>query len=388
MVHPHSICASRFFNNTSWSYWTLTILLLLSQLTIAQQKKKKSVGPAGGEIEISPLELRETMNDFFYKFERTLTESADSIMLISSDPSIDREALIWKMNAIPVANTAIYNSDPFLGFIDIAVFTYQMKMYFESGAGKDLFGDQKVIAIHALDILWEDLEKIGTNLAPDNDISEGVKSVIEFAEQHPITSSYFVRQSTIPLMTKIQEAEKITFKGLAVDMSQSLDEMRSQISSYMEVLPKQVRWETEYIINNTLNHSDLTKRVDSLFRLLERSVLVLESSSELVDNQRQAAFKDISKERLAITDLIRQERQIILDEIKSERAIIMDELTKQLNLQREATFQDLSNLTNQSLDLTFYRMESLVDKLYWRTVIMTSLLVVLVFIGLIIYKKV
>lgn len=208
MVHPHSIRASRFFNYTSWSYWTLTILLLLSQLTIAQQKKKKSVGPAGGEIEISLLELRETMNDFFYKFERTLTESADSIMLLSSNPSIDREALIWKMNAIPVANTAIYNSDPFLGFIDIAVFTYQMKMYFESGAGKDLFGDQKVIAIHALDILWEDLEKIGTNLVPDNDISEGVKSVIEFAEQHPITSSYFVRQSTIPLMTKIQEVEK------------------------------------------------------------------------------------------------------------------------------------------------------------------------------------
>lgn len=171
-------------------------------------------------------------------------------------------------------------------------------------------------------------------------------------------------------------------------MSQSMDEMRSQISSYMEVLPKQVRWETEYIINNTLNHSDLTKRVDSLFRLLERSVLVLESSSELVDTQRQAAFKDISKERLAITDLIRQERQIILEEIKSERAIIMDELTKQLNMQREATFQDLSNLTNQSLDLTFYRMEDLVDKLYWRTVIMTSLFVVLVFIGLIIYKKV
>ncbi|MEN2284219.1 hypothetical protein AAGF08_18895 [Algoriphagus sp. SE2] len=369
-------------------YRILLIFLLVSPISLAQKKNNESVGPGGGGIELSPLELRVTMNDFFYKFSRTITESADSIMSVSSNASIDKEALTWKMNAIPVANASIYNNDPFLGFVDVAVFTYQMKLYFEQGAGKGLFGDYQQIAVRTLDLLWEDLLNIGRNLVPDNDISEGTKIVTDFAKEHPITSSYFIRQSTIPLMTKIQTAEKVTFKGLAVDMAQSLDGLRSQVSSYMEVLPKEVRWEAEYLLNNTLNNPELTGRFDSLARLLERMVLFIESSPELIENQREGAFKDISTERNAVIQALRQEREIILNEIKSEREIVLALLIEELTLQRQATFQDLTTLTTQSLEMTFDKMDGMVDKLYWRTVILISILIVLVFAGLIVYKKV
>lgn len=367
----------------------MLLLLVLSQACLAQKSKKNiSVGPGGGEIEIAPLEFRETMNDFFFKFERTITESADSIIRVSSNPAIDKEAMIWKMNSIPVANTSIYNSDPFLGYIDVAVFTYQLKMYFENGAGRDLFGEHQSIAVQTMDLLWEDLKEIGRNIVPDNDISEGTKVVMDFAEQHPITSSYFVRQSTIPLMAKIQAAEKVTLKGIAVDMSQSMNELRSQISSYMEVLPKQVRWEAEFLLNNTLNNPDLTSRLDSLSNLLERSVIVLESSPELINSQREAAFEGIREERIAVLQAIRQEREIIVEEIKKERAIILEELNQTINLQREATFRDLTALTNQSIEMSFAHMDSMVDKMYWRTVILIAALAVIILIGLIIYKKV
>lgn len=388
MRSQHSTSAFRISPSTTLVFVTLLFLLFLSHDSLAQKKKKSSVSPAGGIIELSPLELRETMNDFFYRFERSITESADSIIRASSDSRIDQEALIWKMNAIPVANGSIYNNDPFLGYIDVAVFTYQMKLFFEEGKGKDLFGEHQKIAIQTLDMLWEEILNIGRDLVPDKDISEGRKLVIEFAEKNPITSSYFVRKSTIPLMTQIQTVEKVTFKGLAVDMSQSLDGLRSQVSSYMEVLPKQVRWEAEYLLNNTLNNPELSSRIDSLSRLLERSVLFIESSPELIGDQREAAFEDIRAERVAVLQAIRQERAIVLEELKSERAIIIGELSEELTKQREATIQDLTILTNQSLEMTFDRMESLVDKLYWRTVVLISVLFVVVFIGLIVYKKI
>ncbi|MFD2892770.1 hypothetical protein ACFS5J_12180 [Flavobacterium chuncheonense] len=362
-------------------------LFLISQVAIAQKKKKTSVGPGGGSIELSPLELRATTNDFFYKFERTITESADSIIKLSTNPLIDKEALIWKMNAIPIANVAIYNSDAFLGYIDVSVFTYQMKLYFENGAGKNLFGDHQMIAIHALNILWEDLLNIGRNLVPDNDISEGTKIVTDFAQQHPLKSSYFVRQSTIPLMTKIQNVEKVTFKKIAVDMSQNLDEMRTQISSYMVMMPKQVHWETELLLNNTLTNPNLTNRFDSLADLTERMVAVMESTPEFIENQRIASFQDIRGEREAVLQAISQERALVLDEIKKERTIVLEELNKQLTFQREATFQDLTTLSHQSIELVSNKMENMIDKLYWRTVYMIAILLVLLFIGFIIFKK-
>lgn len=388
MRSQHSTSAFRISPSTTLVFVTLLFLLFLSHDSLAQKKKKSSVSPAGGIIELSPLELRETMNDFFYRFERSITESADSIIRASSDSRIDQEALIWKMNAIPVANGSIYNNDPFLGYIDVAVFTYQMKLFFEEGKGKDLFGEHQKIAIQTLDMLWEEILNIGRDLVPDKDISEGRKLVIEFAEKNPITSSYFVRKSTIPLMTQIQTVEKVTFKGLAVDMSQSLDGLRSQVSSYMEVLPKQVRWEAEYLLNNTLNNPELSSRIDSLSRLLEQSVLFIESSPELIDEQREEAFEDIRAERIAVLQAIRQERAIVLEELKSERAIIIGELSEELTKQREATIQDLTVLTNQSLEMTFNRMEDIIDKLYWRTVVLISIVLVLAFIGLIVYKKI
>ncbi|GAA4318395.1 hypothetical protein GCM10023115_44270 [Pontixanthobacter gangjinensis] len=363
------------------------ILVCVSQISCAQ-RKNKSVGPGGGTVEISQPELRVTMNDFFYRFERSIAESADSIMKASTDPAVEREALIWKLNSIPVANTAIYNSDPFLGYIDVAVFTYQLKLFYENGAGKDSFGPHQDIALETLDSLWEELLDIGRNLVPDNDISEGTRIVTDFAEKHPLNSSYFVRQSTVPLMTKIQNAEKVTFKGLAEDMSQSLDQMRAQLGSYMEVLPKQVRWESEYLIDNALTNAEMTGRFDSISNLMERTVLVLESSPDLIDNQREAAFRDISGERIAVIQALRQEREIILEEIKKERAIVLAELSEQINTQREAGFKDLNALTTQSIDATFDRTEDIIDKLFWRTLILISILFVLIFIGLVLYKKI
>ena len=82
----------------------ILILALVSQIAIAQQKKKKStVTPSGNAIEISTLELRLTMYDYFRGFARKVTEAADSIMYFSDDFRIDNQALFWKMNAIPVA---------------------------------------------------------------------------------------------------------------------------------------------------------------------------------------------------------------------------------------------------------------------------------------------
>ena len=387
MASPHSTSISLFFHRRSFFYWIFLILVLFSQLSCAQ-RKNKSVGPGGGTIEISSQELRATMNDFFYRFERTITESADSIIRLSSNPSVDKEALTWKMNAIPIANNAIYNSEAFLGYIDMAVFTYQLKLYFEEGAGKDLFGEHQEIAIRTVDSLWEDLLDIGRNMVPDNDISEGTRLVTDFAEEHPLTSSYFVRQSTVPLMTKIQNVEKVTFKRLAEDMSQNLDQMRSQLGSYMEVLPKQVRWESEYLINNSLANAELTGRFDSIADLLERTVIFMETSPELMDSQREAAFNDISSERIATIQALSAEREIILEEIKKEREIILNELSEQITSQREAGFQNLNDYTDHSLETTFTRMEDLIDKIFWRTVIGISILLVLIFIGLIVYKKI
>lgn len=366
----------------------MLVLLLVCQVSIAQKKKKKSsVGPTGETIEISTLQLRLTMDDFFDRFARTITESADSIISLSRDYNIDKEALFWKMNAIPVAQSAIYSRDPFAAFVDMAVFNYQMKIYYEKGTGKDLFGEFQDIAVRASDSLYKDLMEIARNLVPDRDISAGIKMIEDFAEQNPINSSYFIRRSTIPLMSNIQKAEKVSFKSLAEGMAQSLDELSTRINAYTEILPKQVRWQAEYLLNNALTNPELTGRLDSLTYLLERSVLVVESTPELIDDQRSTLMQELRAERIAVLQAIKQERIAVLDEIRKERAIVMQLLSDEITLQREASFQELNSLTGQSIDLSFNNLENIVDTIFWRTVVLLFILLVVIVIGIIIYKR-
>jgi hypothetical protein len=366
----------------------MLILLLVCQVSIAQKEKKKSsVGPTGETIEISALELRLTMDDFFNRFSRTITESADSIISLSKDYNINNQALFWKMNAIPVAQSAIYSKDPFTAFVDMTVFNYQMKLYFEKGAGKDLFGEFQGIAIRASDALYKDLMEIANNLTPGRNISEGIKLIEDFAEQNPINSSYFIRRSTLPLMVSIQEVEKVSFKSLAEGMAQSLDELSTRINAYTEILPKQVRWQAEYLLNNALNNPELTGRLDSLTYLLERSVLVVESTPELIDEQRSTLMQELRGERIAVLQAIRQERIAVLDEISKERAIVMQLLSDEITLQREASFQELNSLAGQSIDLSFNNLENIVDTIFWRTVVLLFIFLVVVVIGIIIYKR-
>ena len=366
----------------------ILILVFVSQIAIAQQKKKKStVTPNRDVVEISTLELRLTMDDYFQGFARTVTEAADSIIYFSDDYRIDNQALFWKMNAIPVAQDAIFSKDPFAAFIDVSVFSYQMNLYFEKGAGKEIFGEHQRFAIRASDKLWKELIDIGLYITHQRDISIGIQMVKDFAEQDPITSSYFNRKSTLALMASIQKEEKVKFKTLAEGMAQSLDELSTRINTYTTILPNQIRWQSEYLLNNALENSQLNRRFDTLTNLSTRAVLLIESSPELIDDQRSLLMKELKGELNIVLKAIRHERITILDEIQKEREMVMQQLGNEITKQREASFQELNSLTNQGIKFTFNNLEDIVDTIFWRVLILISILAIITFIGIFFYKK-
>ena len=141
------------------------------------------------------------------------------------------------------------------------------------------------------------------------------------------------------------------------------------------------------MLNNELTKLELTGRLDSLTHLLERSVVVVESTPELIDDQRSTLMKELRGERIAVLQAIQQERIAVLDEIRKERAIVMQELSDEITIQREASFKELNSLTGQSIDQSFNNLENIVDTIFWRTVVLLFIFLVVIGIGIIIYKR-
>lgn len=367
----------------------LIILLICMHVTSAQKRKKQEKTTPGGEnIELSDLEVRITMDEFFDTFVLTVTESADSIIDASQDLNIDNEAILWKINAIPVAQRSILSREPFAAFVDISVFCVQMKEYFENGSGKDLFGDYQDVAITSSNLLWENLIDIGNELAGERGFSKGMTMIEGFAKDNPIQSSYFNRKSTLPLMARIQNVEKVKLKALAESMAASIDELSNRMNVYTNLLPRQARWHAEYALNQSLVQIELEQKFDSMYHLLERTVVLAESSPEIIDNQRIAVFRDLERERKIVLDAIRQERIAVLDLLQKEREIVFQYLNEEVTFQREASMEDLNNLSTQSIDSSFDQLDALADKFFWRTLILVLILVAGILIGIILYKRI
>ena len=310
--------------------------------------------------------------------------------MISStvDVNVENQALLWKINAIPVAQGSILSREPFAAFVDMSVFCVQMMEYFENGKGKNLFGDYQSIAIESSKLLWQNLMDIGNELVGPQGFDRGITMIKEFAKNNPIQSSYFNRKSTLPLMASIQSVEKVKLKALAESMATSVDELTNRMNIYTNLLPRQARWHAEYAINNSVAQAELEQKFDSLSHLIERTVLLVESSPDIIDNQRIAMFKDLERERKIVLEAIRQERIAVLDLLQKEREIVFQYLNKEVTSQREASMEDLNNLSIQSINSSFDQLDSLADKFFWRTLILVLILVAGLIIGVILYKRI
>ena len=366
----------------------LVALLIGCQISLAQKRKKEAkTTPAGSIIEISNLELRLTMDDFFGAFVLTVTHAADSIINASSDYTIDNQALMWKINAIPVAQGSILSRDPFAAYVDIAVFSVQMKQYFESGKGKSLFGEHQEIAVASSNQLWDELVEIGKDIVGDGDFTNGINLIEEFAKKDPIENSYFKRKSTLPLMARIQKVEKVKLKTLAESMASSVDELTNRMNVYTDLLPRQMRWQAEFLLNNSLSQVQLEQKYDSLYVLLDRAIVLVESTPGVLDTQRIAVFNDLRQERRIVLEAIKQERIAVMNLLQKERELVFQSLNEEVSFQREASMESLDQLSGQSIDSSFDQLNELTDKVFWRSLILLVVFIAAAYIGIILYKR-
>ncbi len=375
-----------------YSYKKVLIALLLVmigfQISYTQKRKKETkTTPGGNIIEVSNLELRLTMDDFFATFVLTVTQAADSIINASSDYTIDNQALMWKINAIPVAQGSILSRDPFAAFVDMSVFSAQMKHYFESGNGSSLFGEYQEIAVACSNQIWSQLVETGEGIVGNGNFTNGIALIEDFASKNPIENSYFNRKSTLPLLARIQKEEKVKLKTLAESMAGSVDELTNRMNVYTTLLPIQMRWQAEYLMNNSISQYQLEQKYDSIYGLLDRAIVLAESTPGIVDTQRMAVFNDLGQERKIILDAIRQERMAVMALLQKERELILQSLNEEISFQREASMENLDQLSGQSINSSFDQLNHLADRLFWRSLILLLLFIAAVYIGIILYKR-
>jgi hypothetical protein len=249
--------------------------------------------------------LRARMHEYSITFAADVDLAATAIEQGAADSTVRRNAVLWRVRAIPEMRKACFRLEPVGALVDAWIFARQMDQLLSDGAGRDAFGTFQPDAIAVSRRLVDEIRNIGGSIAvsPQARTDFERKFIDPWLAEHPLHDVTFVRESPIARFVEQSRARGemlqsvATIEELAVTLSQ-------QARLYLADLPRQVRGEVDLLRADLLSSGDVASMRGDLHVSADAAAR-LASTSE------------------AISPLIVDERRVILDAIDRERALVM-----------------------------------------------------------------
>lgn len=256
---------------------------------------------AQSDIQANFEQTRLRMRSLVQPMSGVIVSSADQIMATTSDRAVRREALLWKMQAVPALHEALFQPNPMTAAGDAWAFTFQMADYFDKGPGARAMGEARGIALAASQRLEAEMARVAASLTISGDVSRTREYVRNWAASHPITQSIAARESALSDVMEKELAASFSTTELAGNIMVSVDDLNRRLDIYSAQVPDQSRWQAELFAMDMAREHDLAKALplaeqagrtfektmDSFARVaaaVERSVSAIEKALPLAES--------------------------------------------------------------------------------------------------------
>ena len=299
-------------------------------------------------VDLSSYQLRAILNDFVIRFGDEIEAAADHIIHETSDPDIRQQALLWKIHGIPAVHHAIFVSDRLIAMMDAWTLCIQMRLYFTEGAGTQVFGAWQPLAVEVSETLEREIIAVAQSTKDTAKIQRGEGLAYSWAQEHPLESLLFIRESIRGfLLTEVFEDSARDLSTTVGDVAASLQEIRSQVQVYSEHLPKQLRWETTYLLEQ-FSETDVVvtslRNFRSITESAEHVARIFDHAPDLIDDTRIAVMQDIDRLRTALHRDVQDERALVLAGLQHERRALLDNVSHQRRETVQALQKELASM--------------------------------------------
>jgi hypothetical protein len=335
------------------------VVSLLALCTVAclhaRPRQSALMEQAGGTMTAS--ELRVDALELGQWAQGRIERAADSIAT-SDDPDVRRRALLWKINALPMIQEATLQPDPLGAVADLRAFALQMREFFATGPGRDLFGPAQSLAIHTADTIAEAAYAVAARGLPGDSVpTRAARRVGTWVEKHPITGLDFDRVS---LATEWPDIRAQTVGGLVQTVgsaSETLDRVSDRLGFLNRYLMKQVRWNVELMGATTIDRlqrldlDTLTSLASSGSTALDRIGGLAAGTPSLAERERIALLSGVGDERRAIMAALDGERIALSAAIDTQRVATL----RDVRIERIETTTAVDDIVQRSIDHAFWR---------------------------------
>lgn len=217
------------------------------------------LGPMGASG-FTEQDLRSDISAYALHFQATVTAAADDILQESTDPAVDRAALIWKIRLVPLTDEALFASDPQVGFLGLYALAVAQQEYLVNGAGRELFGPQQHFAVEAADDLVAMGRTIAQRFLNDEQQARLNDEVRMLSQKHPIRGVFVPEtvQAVVGAITETGTLDWIIHYPMApfraVEGVESgaaaireFNVTADRFSRVVASMPQRVRWNAELL---------------------------------------------------------------------------------------------------------------------------------------------
>jgi hypothetical protein len=285
--------------------------------------------------------LRARMHEYSITFAAEVDLLSTSIERRAADSHVRRNAMLWRLRAIPEMRKACFRLEPVGALIDAWTLTRQMDQLFGAGAGSTAFGPFQAEAVEVSRRLVGRMREIGDSITSSSQARiDFEKRVIDpWLAEHPIGDMTFARESPMARFADQSRARGDTLQsvGTMEDLAVSLSQ---QARIYLADLPRQLRGELELTRSDMLPTEDLASMQGDLrmsAAAADRLATTAETITPFVTSERRIIIDELSRQRSVVMDAISAERELAIGAIISAFAVERGEMLRNFEAQRRAT---------------------------------------------------
>jgi len=318
-----------------------------------------------GVEDVTTRELQVMVYGFGWHCAGTLELAAQKIQDNADSPEVRQNAILWKMNAVPVIYQAVFNNYPLGGLTSVWGFCVQMRMFLTTGAGKNLFGDWQDIAVESARELETAAEELTRSIVVNVDFTLFQEGMERYARNHPIDNLLFVRRGDSMEFFKRVAGTSAGGLAAAASMNEEMQMLSDRMAILTVTVPKQVQWHTELMLAQApefiaeQRDSTIAALQNESWEMLKPLMLYLEEVRKQVTadftEERMAVLAGIASERIAVLEALGEERNVVLERIGAERNLTLEQLSALTLSSIEQMMQETGELSKETADHIFWR---------------------------------
>jgi hypothetical protein len=355
-------CAAKQLKILRGQPWHGLALAIISILVMAGSGCKIAPPAPKPERTIHPREdvaathqqIRLRMRALVEPLSGAIIESADRIIAGTTNRSVQRQALLWKIEAVPALREALFRPGPFVAIMDTWVLMWQMTDYFESGRGQKALGAAAPIAVKTCQELATEIETIAASFVKSGDVSGARKFARQWAREHPIQYSIDSRESILSRVIERKLKEAFSAQEMAGSVLVTLDDLSRRMDVYSAQFFNQARWQAELVARELADEYDLEKAMplaETAVQSATEAVAVLKRLEPAVDDTLAVAK--------STPEIISRERIAALKYVTKEREAALAELRQTIVTEREVMMADAERISQKVVDHAMLRLTQL-----------------------------